>query len=138
MERYTAPGVKGSTLTDEQRKVLRSKNTNVATQVGDKVIAPPGGGLMAYGSNLKCKSQAMRLLTEIRRIEKIFEDHWDEREGALRSAGFEDPDSADLRLARIADSSVPPSQLRSMNGDLSWIGWAIVEVSTGTLIDWSF
>ena len=47
---YIVPGVEGSTLTDEQRKELRRKNVNAVAQVGDKTIAPPGGGLLASGN----------------------------------------------------------------------------------------
>ena len=130
LEPYTMPGVKGTKITDEQRRELRRKNANVATQVGDKVIAPPGGGLLADGSNLRCKFQARRLLAEIRHIEQFIEDNWDDWMAWLKSAGLENSDSTELRLVRIADTTLPFSQFRWLNEDLRWGGWAIAETTS--------
>lgn len=135
---YVVHGVEASTVTDAQRRELRRKNANVVTQVGDKVIAPPGGGLLADRSNLRCKFQAMRLLAEVRHVEQIFEDHWDDRRAELQRAGLEVADSTELRLVRVADTNLTPSQIRSLKGDLSRSGWVIAHAATGTHIDWSF
>ena len=138
LEPYIVHGVEGSTLTDEQRRELRRKNANVVTQVGGKAIAPPGGGLLANRSNLKCKFQAMKLLAQLGQIEQIIENYWDDCTVELRRAGVEVSNSAELRLVRVADTNLPHSELRRLTGDLSWSGWAIAEVTRGTLIDWSF
>lgn len=135
---YVVHGVEASTVTDEQRRVLRRKNANVVTQVGDKVIAPPGGGLMADGSNLRCKFLAMRLLDEVRHVEQLLGDLWDDRKAELQRAGLEVADSTDLRLVRVADTNLTPSQIESLKGCLSRSGWVIAHTATGTPIDWSF
>ena len=138
LDPYIVHGVEGTTLTDEQRRELRRKNTNVVTQVGGKAIAPPGGGLLANRSNLKCKFLAMKLLAQLRQIEQIIENCWDDCMVQLQRAGVEVSDSAELRLVRVADTNLLHSELRRLTGDLSWSGWAIAEVTKGTLIDWSF
>ena len=135
---YVVNGVEASTVTDEQRRVLRRKNANVVTQVGDKVIAPPGGGLMAVGSNLRCKFLARRLLDEVRNVEQLLEDHWDDWKAELLRAGLEVADSKELRLVRVAGTNLTPSQIGSLKGDLSRIGWGIAHTASGTLIDSSF
>ena len=134
---YIVPGVDGSSLTDEQRKELRRKNVNVVTQVGDKTIAPPGGGLLANGANLACKVQAMKLLSQIEHVEQVIENCWDDCRLGLQRAGI-DADAARLQLVRVADTNLPNTGLGSLAGELSWSGWAIADATSGTLIDWSF
>ena len=134
---YIVPGVEASRLTDEQRKELRRKNANVVTQVGDKTIAPPGGGHLADGANLACKFQAMRLLAQIEHAEQVIESCWDDCRRGLQRAGV-DADAARLQLVRIADTNLPNTGLGSLAGELSRSGWAIADTASGTLIDWSF
>lgn len=138
LEPYIIPGVKGNRLTGEQRKELRRKNVNVVWQVGGKAIAPPGGGLLADGSNAMCKWQAMKLLFQIREIEQIIKNHWDDCNVSLQGAGMDISDTAELRLVRIGGTNIAKTSLDSLTGDLSWSGWGIAEATSGTLIDWSF
>lgn len=137
LKQYIVPGVEGSTLTDEQRKELRRKNVNVVTQVGDKTIAPPGGGQLANGANLACRFQAMRLLSQIEHVEQVIENCWDDCRLGLQRAGI-DADAAKLQLVRVADTNLPNIGLGSLAGELGWSGWAIADATSGTLIDWSF
>lgn len=134
---YIVAGVEGSTLTDEQREELRRKNVNVVTQVGDKTIAPPGGGQLANGTNLACKLQAMKLLSQIEHTEQVIEHCWDDCRLGLQHAGI-DADAAQLQLVRIADTNLPTAGLGALAGELSRSGWAIADATSGTLIDWSF
>lgn len=134
---YILPGVKGSTLTDEQRKELRSKNVNVVTQIGDKTIAPPGGGLLANGANLACTFQAMKLIFQLEQIEQVIKEHWDDCKRGLQHAGI-DANAARLQLVRVSDTNLPKIRLESLAGDLGWSGWVISDATSGTLIDWSF
>ena len=138
LDPFIVRGVQGTTLTDEQRMVLRTKNTNLVTQIGAKAIAPPGGGMLANGSNLKSRFQGDKLLAQVDHIEQLIEHCWDDCKGELQLAGVNVSDSAELRLVRVAESSVPRSELGAMTGYLSWSGWAIAETTSGTLIDWTF
>ena len=134
---YIVPGVEGNAPTDEQRKELRRKNMNVVTQVGDKTIAPPGGGHLANGANLACKVQAMKLLSQIKHVEQVIEHCWGDCRLGLQRASI-DADAAKLQLVRIADTNLPNTGLGSLAGELSRSGWAIADATSGTLIDWSF
>ena len=67
IKRNVFHGVTGGELTDEERKVLREKNTNFVMELGGKAVAPLGGGLMADGSSLWCKWWVMRLWWELKR-----------------------------------------------------------------------
>ena len=115
---YIVPGVEGSTLTDAQRKELRRKNVNVVAQVGDKTIAPPGGGLLASGANLACKVQAMKLLFQIDRIEQTIQNCWDDCRLGLQRAGMDVSDTSDLQLVRVADANLLNTRPGSLTGTI--------------------
>lgn len=135
---YVVPGVSGTSVTNEQKKELRRKNTNILAVVGGKVLAPPGGGLLANGRNARCKMSAMRLIHEIDGIEGLLANHWAECRVSLEQAGFSLGENPEFRLVRLGGTNLPARALRTLSGDLSWSGWGIAEISSGTLIDWRF
>ncbi len=55
IERNVLHGVSGTCVIDEAKKDLRRKNANLATELGDRAIAPLGGGVASDGSSIMCR-----------------------------------------------------------------------------------
>ena len=133
-------GVTGDELTDEQRKVLREKNTNFVMELGGKAVAPLGGGLMADGSSLWCKWWVMRLRWEL----KQHADHLNVNAAAVREAlkekGIDTNGGLHLKLALLDDLNLPSDLIQSLqeenslSKDLCRMGFLIVEATTLTPI----
>lgn len=68
---YVMPGIKETSLTNEQRKELRRKNTNVVTTVEEVAVGLIGFGTMADGRSALCRVQADKLLHQIEWHESI-------------------------------------------------------------------
>ena len=127
-------GVTGTTLTDKERKVLRSKNTNHVIELEGRAIAPLGGGLMADGSSASCRWWAMRLLHEVKYHEQELTTQLVKLKEKLNS------DHLDVRLV-LLDSLNSPTELTAslqedncLSKDLYRMGFVVIEATTGTLI----
>ena len=138
LEPHVLRGENGDSLSDVERKELRRKNVNVVTLIGDKAIAPPGGGMTASGATATHVLMAMKLRRQIEHIQEVVDTHWPECRRALEEAGLQVDDDAELRLILVDECNLPVALRRSMSGDFGWSGWAIAHTASGTLIDWSF
>lgn len=129
-------GIRGQTLTDEQKKELRRKNANTVADLGDYAIAPLGWGTMATGSSTSCRMRANKLLHELEWHEDVLSRppeelraHLDDGELVLGQEDFW------LVLLECVDA---PEELVTYlhQGDhhsrgLYTAGFAIVEAKTG-------
>lgn len=82
-------GVRGTTLTDEEKQELRRKNCNHVTQLGDYAIAPIGGGTMADGSSSLCRLWASNLMHEIEQHQQYFDSQPAALQSRLKAMGVE-------------------------------------------------
>ena len=130
-------GTRGASLTDEEIKVLRDKNTNVALGLGESTLAPLGFGTMADGSSAFCRFWAMRLLDEIRAIETYFNSPPADLHSALESKGIVMSGGSGLSLGllvNVAPSSEHVEHLQNANHlcrVLCAMGFTIVDNATG-------
>ena len=138
LEPHVLRGENGDSLSDVERKELRRKNVNVVTLIGDRAIAPPGGGMTASGATATHVLMAMKLRRQIEHIQEVIEVHWPECRRGLEEAGLQVDDDAELRLILVDECNLPVALRRPMTGDFGWSGWAIAHTASGTLIDWSF
>ena len=138
LDPYEIRGVTGASVSDSGRKELQRKNTNVAIQIGDRAIAPPGGGMTASGANLKHVWMAMRLRSLVEETQKIIETHWATCQRDLRHAGVHAEDSAEFRLVRIDEAELTPEVLSHQSSELGRSGWIVQHIPSGTHINWNF
>ena len=138
LDPYELRGVRGSSIPDSGRRELQRKNANVATQIGDRAIAPPGGGMTSSGANLMHVWMAMRLLWLVEQAQQAIEVHWAEHRRDLRDAGVHAEDDAEFRLARIDDDELTPEVHSRLTTELGKGGWIIQHVASGTPIEWDF
>ena len=130
-------GTRGTALTDEEIKVLRDKNTNVALGLGEITLAPLGFGSMADGSSAFCRFWAMKLLHEIREIENYFNNPPGDLRSALEAKGIIMTGGSELRLDLLVNV-VPSSELveclqkeNHLCKVLCAMGFTIVDNATG-------
>ena len=135
-EPYVIRGVSGDTVTDEQKKELRRKNVNMVPTMGQRAIAPLGGGTMSDGSSLRCRYWADKLMHEIGRHEAYFYPQPAELRTGLESKGIEVAAMMEFGLV-LLDSLNPSAELiealdeeTCLSRDLSRMGFAIVEATS--------
>ena len=136
-EHHIARGFTGSVLTDAQKKELRRKNVNVAHQVGDKAIFPMGGGSTSAGTNSLCQFLGDKLLWEIENLQSYCATQPSEIRAALKDKGHDVEEDMQFKLV-LLDATITPDAIgQSIHGNLKGSGWAIAEVTTGTIVDLS-
>ena len=108
-------GETGDQLDDEQKKVLRGKNTNSVMELGGKAVASPGGGVMADGSSLLCRWWADRLWWELRRHRDYFAVGTAEVKKALEEKGVGTKGGLNLKLVRLDSLNLPAKLVRSLS-----------------------
>ena len=128
----------GSNLTDEEVKELRRKNVNHAANLGNKVVAPMGGGMMTDGSSTLCRLRGMQLLGEIDRHQAFFDSPPAELLAGLKGSGIDVTDRVEFRLMPL-ESLNPSAELLDALNDrhclsrkLSEMGFAVVEAMTNS------
>ena len=129
-------GEKGDVLTDREIKVLRKKNSNHVTQLGDNAVAPIGGGITPAGLSLLCQWRGMKLLHEIKRHQRCFDTQPVELRARLEAMGVEIAERMEFELV-LLDSLNPPVEFvsslqgeRCLSKDLCRMGFAVVEATT--------
>ena len=138
---FEMAGIKGTVITDEQKKELRRKNTNLASQVGDVVVFSPGGGVMSDGTNAMCKFLGMKLIHEVETCQEYLVNQPEEIREAMRKEGKSVTGAMKFNLAHVTQLRVPTEltrQLYAPHGNLGGSGFAIVETTTGTLVQLTF
>ena len=138
---FEMPGIEGAVITDEQKKELRRKNTNLAAQVGDITILPPGGGVTAAGTNLRCHFLASKLLHEVERCQAYLVNQPDEIREALSQQGKSVAGNMIFKLSHINLTPVIKemnSQLYAPHGNLGGSGFIMIETSTNTAVNLNF
>ncbi len=138
LDPYEVPGVSGASISNSGRRALQRKNANVVTQVGNRAIAPPGGGMTASGANLKHVVMVMKLLRLIEWVQQVIETCWAECRRDLERAGVHAADDARFRLVRIDEDDLTPELLSRLTSELGRSGWTILHVASGMHIDWNF
>ena len=138
LDRYELRGENGDSITDIERKELQRKNVNVVIQIGDRAIAPPGGGMTSSGANATHMVLAKRLLWLAGETQRVIETRWDECRRDLLDAGLQVEDDAEFRLVRIDDGDVTPEVWSRLTTELGRSGWIIQHVASGKHIDWDF
>lgn len=137
LDPYEVPGVSGASIPDSGRRALQLKNANVVTRVGNRAIAPPGGGMTGSGANLRHVVMAMKLLRLLEHVQNAIETHWGAFRRDLQRAGVNAEDDARLRLVRIDEDDLTPELQRRLTSELGRSGWRILHVASGMHIDWS-
>ena len=129
-------GVKGTVLTDEQKKELRRKNTNHAAELGGNAVAPLGGGTMGDGSSLACRWMAQKLLHEISCHQDRFDTQPSDLRSALEDKGLGKAGEMEFELV-LLDGLNPSDELidslredQCLSRDLCQMGFAVVERTT--------
>ena len=129
-------GVRGTTLTDRQKKNLRDKNTNTALEIGSQAIAPLGWGTMADGSSTWCRFWADKLLYEIEKLESYFSSQPSDLRSALESKGIELSGEMDFKIVDLDSIDATPDLLealkseRHLGKDLCLMGFTVVEATS--------
>lgn len=140
LEANAIRGVLGTTVTDSQKQELRRKNVNHLSPLEGKVHLPLGGGTMGDGSSMRCRFEAMRLLTEIDRHQCVFEDQRLAVKSALKGNGIPVDDDLKLDLVLLQGLNLPPETLAALRADdwlsrdLNRMGFVVVEHATKTPI----
>ena len=130
------PGVRGDTITDVQKKELRRKNANNATELRGRAVAPIGFGQMSDGSSLWCRYWALGLLHEIKKHESYFCKRPSEVRKAFERKGIEIAGDLEFQLVQFDSLNSRPEVLESLQQDdcmsrvLSRMGFAIVEATS--------
>ena len=140
VDRNVLHGVLGSSVTDEELKELRRKNVNHAATLGDKTIAPLGGGMMSDGSSMSCRILAMRLRQEIRRHQTVFEGLDPELETRVMERGIRTCGKPEFELVMMETLELGEEVHAAMKADdclsktLYQMGFVVVERNTRTPI----
>ena len=123
----------GSTLTDEEKKELRRKNINLASELGEHAVAPLGGGTTFAGGSTLCGVWGDKLLHEIERHKSYFYGQPAELRASLEAKGIEMSGEMEFQLV-LLDSLNPSAELieslredHCLSRDLCRMGFAIVE-----------
>ena len=129
-------GIRGETLTDQQKKELRSKNINSAADLGDYAIAPLGWGTVLDGSSTFCRVRADKLLHELKWHEDVLSHPTEELRAHLEGIGVA-PGKEDFRLVLLESVDATTELVDHLQqGDhqshgLYAAGFAIVEATNG-------
>ena len=128
-------GIRGATLTDEQKKELRRKNVTSVADLGDYAIMPLGWGTMADGSSAICRTRADKLLHELEwHEEELRRPNQELRQLEARGVA---PGQWDFRLVLLEDVDATEELVSHLqqgdhhSRDLYAAGFAIVEATTG-------
>ena len=130
-------GVRGTTLTDRQKKNLRDKNANTALALGEQAIAPLGWGTTANGSSTWCQAWAAKLLREIENQASYFGSQPEELRSALEAKGVKVSGEMAFQLVRLESVEPSPDLLNALQSEqyfgkgISSMGFIIVEATTG-------
>ena len=137
-------GVKGTTITDEEKQELRRKNCNHVAQVGDYAIAPIGGGTMANGSSSLCQWLSLKLMQEIKQNQRYFDSQPPELQSRLEAMGIKISGKMNFELVQLDNLNTSSEVVDSLTAEqslstgLSQMGLVIVEATTGLPIVVSF
>ena len=135
--RYELRGSKGTRLTDEEKKNLRSLKLNHVTVLGGKAIMPIGGGVMGDGSSAWCRFWASKILHEIDQHQTYFGSQPSELRSTLKEGGVTSTGKMEFRLVELDSLDPSPELIDSMcddkclSKDLCHLGFVVVEASTG-------
>ena len=130
------PGIRGSTLTDDQKKELRRKNINSAADLGDYAIAPLGWGTVLDGSSTLCRVRADKLLHDLKWCEDVLSRPTEEVRAHLEGVGIASGQE-DFRLVLLESVDATPELVDHLQqGDhqsrsLYAAGFAIVAATAG-------
>lgn len=131
-------GFTGSKVTDLQKKELRRKHINSATELGGKAIAPIGWGTMGDGHSTWCRFWGDKLLHELKIHSDYFQGMPTELRTGLLSHGLNVPGGIEFKLV-LLDSLGRTEELVELLGkqnclsrDLSGMGFAVVETTTSS------
>jgi hypothetical protein len=131
-------GCTGSKITDLQKKELRRKHINSATELGGKAIAPIGLGTMGDGHSAWCRVWGDKLLHELKIHSDYFQGMPTELRTGLLSHGLNVPGGIEFKLV-LLDSLGRTEELVELLGkqnclsrDLSGMGFAVVETTTSS------
>lgn len=142
IEAHALRGVKETVLTDEEKRILRMKNSNYATQFGDHAVVSIKGGTTADGSSLWGRIMGMRLLRAVEDNQRYFESQPAESElrSRFEAEGIEVAGGTEFQLVSLESSNPPPELIDALKDDqclgkdLCHMGFAIVEATTQTAI----
>ena len=140
IERNVLHGVSGTRVTDEEKKVLRNKNANLATNLGGRAIAPLGGGVASDGSSILCRFAAYRLWHELQQHQTAFESLASKLSILLRDKGLDINGKVELELVLLDSLDLGSEALDALNEDdclskvLCQSGLVVVERITRTPI----
>ncbi|MDE3260306.1 MAG: hypothetical protein OYM47_20920 [Gemmatimonadota bacterium] len=133
-------GVSGSTLTDEEIRVLRDKNANHITNLGGQAVAPLGWGTNSRGGSIFCRVWGHKLVHEIEQHERYFYCQQDELRAKLKTAGNDLSGDTDFELVPLDSLNLSNEvteilkRADCLSADLSKMGFAIVAAKTKTPI----
>lgn len=136
IEEHVLHGILGGSVTDEEKKELRRKNVNSVTVLGNKPVAPVGGGMMLDGSSSLCRLASMRLIHEIRRHQSYFDSQPPELRSVLEEKGIVFEGKMTFRLVELGSADSSGRLVEALKDDhclsktLSQFGFAIVEEKT--------
>lgn len=131
--RYMLRGVTGSTMSDEEKRILRKKNINSAPQLEGHAVAPIGGGTTIDGSSIRCRAWADKLIHEINYHKSVFNNHHSVLKASLRARGLKTTGEFEFKLALLDNLELTEEQIESLQDDhcisrtLCRMGFAIVE-----------
>ena len=129
-------GVRGTTLTNVQKKELRRKNTNTVPDLNGTAIMPLGLGTTADGSSTWCRVWAQKLLHEVEEHESYFNSQPDELRAALEAQGVTTSEKMDFRLVLLDSIDASPEQVERLQNEdhfgqsLCAMGFAVVEATS--------
>ncbi|WP_419855267.1 hypothetical protein [Candidatus Poriferisodalis sp.] len=136
LDPYELRGVTGSSIPDSGRRALQQKNANVATQIGDRAIAPPGGGMTSSGANLTHVWMAMKVLWQLEQLEGAIHADWEGQHQTFQRAGLDAGLDTELHLVPIKGATLPEILVGPFTGGLLLSGWTIQIADTGTRLEW--
>lgn len=130
-------GVRGSTLTDKQKKELRRKNVISIPDLCGVATFPLGGGTMADGSSLWSRWWALKLLREVEWHEEVLKGTTKGLRRTIGEKGMTTSGEIDCRLVLLDSVNTSPELFEHLqNGDhsskdLYAMGFAIVDTISG-------
>ena len=133
-------GVKGSTVTDPEKRNLRRKHVNLVQEVGGRAIAPLGFGTAGDGHSILCRFLADKFVYELEEHQRILDSSSAELRATFIENGMPEDAEMDFQLIRRAELDMSQDQSAKMRGAEGfsrtlWLsGFAIIETYTRSLI----
>lgn len=129
-------GVQGDTITDIQKKELRSKKINHVPDIEGHAIMPLGGGMNLAGNSSLGISWGDKLVHEIERHQSYFDRQPVELKTVLQAKGINTSGGMKFQLVLLDSLELSPEVISSLQSDnclsrdLSQMGFVIVESQT--------